>query len=307
MTFSIPSTSIPSTASASWQVFFVLKKVEWQAVESTLSEFFEALVVKPVIDGDPNSDEAVVLIFPDQPDADTMHRQLEALFQANDLSVPFFKIEALPTIDWLQHVYDSLKPIEAGRFFVHGKHIAPDKIPSDKIAVVIEAAAAFGTGEHPTTKGCLLMLDHYLKTEKPNTILDMGCGSGILALAAAKILLQTEIILGVDIDVHSIRVAQAHAESNHLADRVRFIHGDGFHALDVKNNAPYALIFGNILAQPLIDMADGFTAAASRDMLLSGFTDTQYPYVEKAYHQRGFKTIKADNLEGWMTLWLQKN
>lgn len=288
-----------------WQATFILSKADWQASEGALSDFFEALVVKPLVDGDPQSDEAVALIFPEQPDSAALNAQLAMLFESCDVAMPHIKIEELPDIDWLQHVYDSLKPIEAGRFFVHGKHVRD--IPTDKITIVIEAAAAFGTGEHPTTKGCLLMLDRYLETESPRKILDMGCGSGILALAAAKTLPQTDIALGVDIDAPSIRVAQNHAAANGLADRVQFIHGDGFHTPEAKALAPYDLVFGNILAQPLIDMADAFCAAAARDLLLSGFTDLQYPYVEKAYHARGCKTVRADNLEGWITLWLRKN
>lgn len=289
----------------SWQATFILNKQDWLAVEGPLSDFFEALVVKPLVDGDPQSDEAVALIFPEQPDEDFLHTQLAALFESCDVARPNVKIEALPDIDWLQHVYDSLKPIDAGRFFVHGKHIK-DK-PPNRVDIVIEAAAAFGTGEHPTTKGCLLMLDKYLETERPRKILDMGCGSGILALAAAKCLAQTDVVLGIDIDANSIRVAQSHAIANNLDTRVQFLHGDGFHTPEARAMAPYDLVFGNILAQPLIDMADAFCASAARDLLLSGFTDLQYPYVEKAYHQRGCTTLRADTLEGWMTLWLRKN
>lgn len=288
----------------SWQATFTLKKQDWNAVDAALSDAFEALVVKPVIDGDPNSDEAVMLIFPEQPDRTELEAHLGAIFDACNAAMPSVEITAMPDIDWLQHVYESLTPIEAGRFFVHGAHVKD--IPSDKVAIVIEAAAAFGTGEHPTTKGCLTMLDKYLQTEKPKKILDMGCGSGILAIAAAKVLNDTDVILGVDIDPASVRVAQAHAESNNMKGRVQFIHGDGFHDPSVAASGPYDLTFGNILAQPLIEFAELFCLHTKSDMILSGFTDAQMPYVEKPYLAHGCTVVDAINIDGWMTLWLRK-
>ncbi len=288
-----------------WQATFTLKKQDWQSVDAALSDAFEALVVKPVIDGDPQSDENVMLIFPEQPDKDDLHEHLSAIFGACDVAMPEIAITAMPDIDWLQHVYESLTPIEAGRFFVHGAHVKD--IPADKVTIVIEAAAAFGTGEHPTTKGCLTMLDIYLQTEKPNKILDMGCGSGILAIAAAKVLKDTNVILGVDIDASSVRVAQAHADSNGMESRIDFIHGDGFHDPKVAASGPYDLTFGNILAQPLIEFANLFCLHTKSDMILSGFTDAQAPYVEKPYLAHGCTVVDAINIDGWMTLWLRRN
>ncbi len=288
----------------SWQATFVLKKKDWQAVDAALSDAFEALVVKPVTDGDPDSDEAVMLIFPEQPDRKALEAHLAALFDACNAPMPAIDITAMPDIDWLQHVYETLTPIEAGRFFVHGAHVKD--IPADKVAIVIEAAAAFGTGEHPTTKGCLTMLDKYLQTEKPKKILDMGCGSGILAIAAAKVLKDTDTILGVDIDAASVRVAQSHAAANGMETRIDFIHGDGFHDPKVAGCGPYDLTFGNILAQPLIEFADLFCLHTKSDMILSGFTDVQRAYVEKPYLAQGCTVVDALNVEGWMTLWLRK-
>jgi ribosomal protein L11 methyltransferase len=289
---------------SSWQATFTLKKNDWNAVDAALSDAFEALVVKPVIDGDPNSDEAVMLIFPEQPDRTELEAHLGAIFDACGTEMPSIEITAMPDIDWLQHVYETLTPIEAGRFFVHGAHVKD--IPGDKVAIVIEAAAAFGTGEHPTTKGCLTMLDRYLQAEKPKRILDMGCGSGILAIGAAKVLQSTDVILGVDIDPASVRVAQAHADSNNMENRIQFIHGDGFHDPSVAANGPYDLTFGNILAQPLIEFADLFCLHTKSDMILSGFTDAQRAYVEKPYLVQGCKVKDAINIDGWMTLWLTK-
>lgn len=290
---------------AAWHAFFTVSNDDWQQLDGALNDFFETVVVKPADDAAPFGDQLVSLIFAAQPDADNLRAQLAIICETNGAAAPSITVEALPDIDWLQKAYDSLPPIEAGRFFVHGAHVK--NIPGDKLAIIIEAAAAFGTGEHPTTKGCLLMLDRYLQAHTPRRILDMGCGSGILAIAAAKAVPTTDVILGIDIDKPSIFFAQSHADANHVADRVTFLHGDGFHAPEVNASTPYDLIFGNILAQPLIEMADKFCACASGDLIVSGFTETQKAYVEKAYHALGCTTHHVEQIEEWITLWLRKN
>lgn len=287
----------------SWQAQFVLKKAEWLLTEALLSDVFPALTVKPVVEGDPHSDEDVRLIFPEEPDRDVLDKQLKYIFATYNLDAPDVMIEALPDIDWLQHVYAQLTPIEAGRFFVHGSHITKD-IPDDKIAIIIEAATAFGTGEHPTTKGCLLMFDKMLAAKhQPTNILDMGCGSAILAVAAAKTL--DAKILGVDIDVPSIRVAQNHARDNHVADQIDLIAGDGFRLPELQQRAPYDLIFANILAQPLIEMSTDLCKVLKGDVLLSGFTTEQAPYVERAYAAQGCTKVQEHAIDEWVTLWLR--
>ena len=288
-----------------WQVSFTITRPEWLLTEGLLSDVFPALTVRPMIEGDPHSDEMICLIFPEAPEEDQLQKELEYIFGTFDLPVPTCVIEALPDMDWLQHVYEQLKPIEAGRFFVHGSHI-DGTVPLDKVAVLIEAATAFGTGEHPTTKGCLLAFDKLLETKQPKNILDMGCGSGILAIAAAKTCDAT--IIGTDIDVNSVTVSRNHARDNHVADQIDFIAGDGFRVPEIAQRASYDLIFGNILAQPLIDMASALCAVASGDIILSGFTRKQTPYVEKAYTALGCRVIQQDaiqdEIDEWVALWL---
>jgi ribosomal protein L11 methyltransferase len=287
----------------SWQARFVLKKEEWLVMDGLLSDIFPALVVKPVRENDPHSPEQICLIFPEKPDEERLLDALNDNFSEFGLKLPEIIIEALPDIDWLQHVYDGLKPIEAGRFFVHGAHVSD--IPKDKLAIVIEAAAAFGTGEHPTTKGCLTMFDRVLTTQKPKRILDIGTGSGILAIAAAMIL-PTETNIAIDIDPPSVRVAASHAASNGVAEKIIFLAGDAFRMPELTENAPYDLVFGNILAQPLIDMADKICGVSSGAILLSGFTTEQSPYVEKPYAKNGWRVHDTVTIDGWVTLWLTK-
>ena len=288
-----------------WQLSFILSKEEWDQYDSVLSDFFAALTVKPISDSNPHGDQVICVFFEDKPDHTTIQEQLHYLLEKPHDRLPKLSIEALPETDWLQQVYDSLQPVEAGRFFVYGSHIKTP-IPDDKIGILIEAASAFGTGEHPTTKGCLMLLDHYLNENQPKKILDMGSGSGILSLATAKTVQNTITILGVDIHEESARVANSHALDNNLESRVHYIHGDGFYADEVKTHAPYDLIFGNILAQPLIEMADAFCLYCTSDLIISGFTEEQKPYVEKPYIQNGFSVQEAYIINGWVALWLRK-
>lgn len=287
----------------SWQARFILNKDQWIVMDPLLSDVFPALVVKPVRENDPHSPEQICLIFPEKPDRDRLLNVLNDNFAIFNLTPPEVIIEELPDIDWLQHVYDSLKPIEAGRFFVHGAHVTA--IPPDKTPIIIEAAAAFGTGEHPTTKGCLTMFDRYVATGKiPARVLDMGCGSGVLAIAAAKIWPSNTVILGVDIDAQSVRVAHAHAVANNVDKVVNFVHGDGFHTPELKQAGTFDLVFANILAQPLIDMADAMNGVATDSMILSGFTRDQSPYVEKPYSKHGWRVHDTLAIDEWVTLWL---
>lgn len=288
-----------------YSVTFTLSKNEWQQAEMMLSEMFEALVVQPERENDHTSPEIVTLFFPEDPQQALLQEQLGFVFDAVGLKAPVIHVEKLPDTDWLQQVYENLKPIDAGRFFVHGSHIK-DSIPKDKIAILIEAATAFGTGEHPTTKGCLLAYDALLETESPKKILDMGCGSGILAIAAAKTLPNAEKIIGVDIDVQSVHVAANHARDNATDHDIIFVAGDGFRVPIVQEEKMYDLVFANILAQPLIEMAEDFAKVASKDIILSGFTETQAPYVQRPYEALGFVKKQEIIIDEWVALWLTR-
>ena len=289
-----------------YSITFNLPKEQWLVLEPTLGELFEALVVKPERDNDPTSPEVITLIFPEDPQVEMVQEQLDFVFENADLKAPKITVEKLPDIDWLQQVYENIKPIDAGRFFVHGSHIK-ENIPKDKIAILIEAATAFGTGEHPTTKGCLMAYDMLLDKTTPKKILDMGCGSGILAIAAARTLPHAEKIIGVDIDVQSVHVAANHARDNGLEHDIVFVAGNGFRVPLVQEEKMYDLVFANILAQPLIEMAEEFSAVASKDIILSGFTIEQMPYVQKPYDALGFTKVQEIKIDEWIALWLTRN
>ena len=156
--------------------------------------------------------------------------------------------EVLADADWLAMALSGLPPVRAGRFFVYGMHDR-GRTPLNTVNLRIEAGAAFGTGHHGTTVGCLLAYDALLKRRRFAKVLDVGAGTGVLAIAAARTGSRT--VLGTDIDPVSVRISRENAAVNHV--RTRFVHASGLHARPVREAGPYNLVFANILARPAGD------------------------------------------------------
>lgn len=218
------------------------------------------------------------------------------------------KIAKVPDKNWLDEVYQQLQPITVGPFFIYGSHY-DGGVPDGQIGLLIDAARAFGSGDHGTTKGCLqAMLDLKGKGICPWNVLDMGTGSGILAIAAWK-LWQTPI-LAVDNDPEAIKVAQKYQALNGVSDKngaMACVVGDGFASPDTIRKKPYDLIIANILAGPLIEMADEAASVCDTGgyILLSGTLVTQADDVRTAYEQRGFTLRKQIDIGKWSTLVMQ--
>lgn len=208
--------------------------------------------------------------------------------------------EILPEEDWLAKSYEGFKPITAGRFFVHGSHYK-DEIPADKIPLLVNAATAFGSGEHQTTFGCLEALTEISTSHRPQKILDMGTGSGILAFAASK--LWHKPVIGVDIDKESVRVARENAKINGLDTQIRFIAGKGFKGKDLVAEK-YDLIMANILANPLCDMAFDLMNHTSDNayIILSGILNSQANQVKMTYVKQNAHMVKHFKFGEWSTL-----
>lgn len=217
-----------------------------------------------------------------------------------------FVISELPETDWVAHVKRELAPVVAGRFFVHGSHDA-DKVPEGAIPLVIDAAMAFGTGHHGTTLGCLTALDR-LAAEgvHPRNSVDIGCGTAVLAMAAAK--LWPETVLASDIDPVAVETAAANVTGNDLAGRVICLQAAGFAHPDLQAAAPFDLIFANILKGPLIALAPdmGRFCAESGLVILSGILIDQGDEVIAAYQAQGFRLVSRDNHGDWTTLVLSR-
>ena len=219
-----------------------------------------------------------------------------------------FAISKLDEVDWVAQVRRELAPVVAGRFFLYGSHDAA-KVPGDVIALAIDAAMAFGTGHHGTTRGCLLALDALASTGKlARNVADIGCGTAVLAMAAAK-LWPEATITGGDIDEVAVETALANIRNNGLEGRVQCEISAGFdHAL-LQGRAPYDLIFGNILMGPLIALAGDMANAVEEKghVVLSGILNTQAAEVLRAYEKVGFTRIAALELGEWTTLTLAKS
>lgn len=206
--------------------------------------------------------------------------------------------------DWVKASLEDLVPVPAGRFVVHGQHDR-HKIASNKIGIEIEAALAFGTGHHGTTRGCLLLLDHVLKAYQPRRVLDLGTGTGVLAIAAARALHGR--VLASDIDPPSVQVAAENARLNAAGPLVEVIRATGFAAPGFAEHGPFDLVLANILANPLRQLAGPMARhlAASAQIILSGLLTHQAPAVIAAYRARGLVPLRHLRIEGWSSLLLQ--
>jgi ribosomal protein L11 methyltransferase len=216
--------------------------------------------------------------------------------------------EELPDKDWVAENQRSFRPFQVGPFWVHPSHVA-DGMPRDLLPLRIDAGLAFGTGTHATTRGCLEMLATLDPAETRNTV-DVGCGSGILAIAAAK--LWKRPVIGGDNDAEAVGVAIENAGLNGVPTLCHFVTSIGLEASDLSTPAPYDLIIANILAGPLMALAGSFAAAtgAGGRVLLSGLLVEQAELMLSTYARRGFHFERRVDLETggawWRTLLLRR-
>jgi ribosomal protein L11 methyltransferase len=243
----------------------------------------------------------VVLHFVEAPDQALVREQVSSA-AGRDIAktIAFDTVEAK---DWVKASLEDLAPVPAGRFVVHGAHDRA-RVPHNKLGIEIEAALAFGTGHHGTTRGCLLLLDHVLKARQPRRVLDLGTGTGVLAIAAAKALHGE--VLASDIDPSSVRVAHENAQANGTGNRVKAIRATGFAAPDFASCGPFDLVLANILANPLRQLAGPMSRhlAPSAFVILSGLLTHQAASVIAAYRARGLVPVRHLKIEGWSSLLL---
>ena len=251
----------------------------------------------------PDGQWDVTLHFADAPDQAWL-RELIVTSAGNEIAetLVFDIVEAK---DWVKASLEDLVPVPAGRFVVHGQHDR-ERVAPNKLGIEIEAALAFGTGHHGTTRGCLLLLDHVLKAWRPRRVLDLGTGTGVLAIAAAKALHQK--VLASDIDPPSVQVARENARLNGSGHLVQAIRATGFAAPQFVAAAPFDLVLANILANPLRQLASPMARhlAPSALVILSGLLTHQAPGVIAAYRARGLVPVRHLRIEGWSSLLLRK-
>lgn len=207
--------------------------------------------------------------------------------------------------DWVKASLEGLEPVRAGRFVIHGAHDR-GRAATHAIALEIQAALAFGTGHHGTTRGCLLALDGILRRRRPQRVLDVGTGTGVLALAAARAL-RTPVTSG-DIDPVCVTAARQNARLNGAGSWLRPVVATGVRHPLLQAGAPYDLIFANILARPLRLLAPSLAALAARpcDIILSGLLSGDVPGVLSAYRGQGFALAARRNIDGWATVQLRR-
>lgn len=238
--------------------------------------------------------------FTDPPD-ETGLALLAAAFGAQP-----FTVSELPEVDWVAKVRRELSPVQAGRFFVYGGHDA-DKVPADKVPLLIEAAMAFGTGHHGTTLGCLRAFDSLLEAGmRPGSVADIGCGTAVLAIAAAREL--SGRVVAADIDPVAVEVAAANVAANGLEGRVDCLEAAGFDHDDIRAAMPFDLIFANILKGPLISLAPDMAAATAPGghIILSGILNPQADELVRVYSQFGYNLVSRDEIVDWTTLLFQQ-
>ncbi len=207
--------------------------------------------------------------------------------------------------DWVANSLAGLRPVRAGRFLVHGAHDR-SRVKANDVAIEIEAGLAFGTGHHGTTRGCLLHFDRLLKRRRPKRVLDVGCGAGVLAIAAAKVL-RRKVWLG-DIDPVAVEVANANARLNGVGALCRAIVSRGVENAALREAAPYDLVFANILAKPLRLLAPSLAGVISADgeAIVSGLLLADVPGVLASWRAQGFDLAERIEVEGWASLRLRR-
>jgi ribosomal protein L11 methyltransferase len=300
-----------------WSVTFRVPASAVDAFTAHLQDGASAYSAFEVLDGEGRQvgDKwQIDILRSEQPNKTDLVSQLALIATTANVPAPSVTIASLPDTDWVAQNLSTFAPISIGRFWVHGSH-GGGALPSGKISVCVDAATAFGTGEHATTHGCLLALDalakhrssrRHIAKSAPTSVLDVGCGTGILALAAACI--WPGRVLASDIDPEAVRVARRTVKANGLGARVRAVVATGVKSRIIKQSAPYAVITANILARPLVHIARDMTSllAPGGRVILSGLLTTQIPMVLNAYRAQRLVLEKTIVMGEWATLVLHR-
>jgi ribosomal protein L11 methyltransferase len=226
---------------------------------------------------------------------------LAAVAAANGLDLPDLTVERLPNVDWVLENLRDFPPIDAGRFYVHGSHCQGSP-PVGRIGIEIDAGTAFGSGEHATTRGCLLALDGLGKRRRRTRALDLGSGSGILGIAMAH--MWAAKVVCTDIDPSAVKVCAGNAANNRVGARVTAVVSDGYRNPLVGRGRPYDVVCANILARPLCRFAPDLAAhlAPGGVAVLSGLLEWQERMVMAAHEAQGLRLKRRILIDGWATL-----
>jgi ribosomal protein L11 methyltransferase len=240
-----------------------------------------------------------------RPDRVALETRLALAWAGRDGASPALAVDRIAARDWVAENQAAFPSFGVGRYFVHGSHAAA-RVPAGRIGLLIDAATAFGTGEHPSTRGCLLALDALARRHRFRRVLDMGCGTGILAIAAAKTWRGT--VLGRDIEAEAARVARRNARANGVARHIAVRQGAGYRDRWLRRAAPFDLVLANILARPIIEMSRDLARSLARGgvSVLSGLLQRHEAAVLAAHRRVGLRLERRIVIEGWSTLILAR-
>ncbi len=244
-----------------------------------------------------------------EPDAEALAADLARAARELGIDRPTPRIELVPPKDWVAENLAEFPPLEIGRYFIHGSHHG-GPVPAGAVAMKLDAGTAFGSGEHASTAGCLIAFDRLARSRRFGRVLDMGCGSGILGLAAAKT--WKADVTACDVDAEAVRVARLNARRNGVGPRFRAIAANGYANPAIAANRPYDLIVSNILARPLIAMAGDLVrhlAPEGRNSgvaVLSGLLERDGNRVIAAHRAHRLKPLDRIVVDGWLTVVLER-
>lgn len=251
----------------------------------------------------------VEALYQDAPDIGMVQARMAMLALFHGVEAPTVTLGKTGNFDWLKKVASDFPPLPIARWTIYGA-MHRDKIRNPRLALQIDATSAFGTGEHPTTRGCLLMLDELLKREgaaRLKTMLDVGCGSGILAMAQAKACRGRAVAL--DCDPEAVRIAEGNVRANGLRDYVRTGRSQGYRDPLARRHAPYDLVMANIFARPLCLVAKDLKRhlRPGGHAILSGILNAQAHAVLAAHRSQGLYLVKRLRLGEWSVLALRRS
>lgn len=275
-----------------------------QAMVELLGEFFDpAETAVAAFEAPDGRIWLVEVFFREAPDEARLRELVRVA--AGEAVAACLTFHAIESKDWVRASLDGLKPVRAGRFTVHGSHDR-DRVAPNAIAIEIEAALAFGTGHHGTTLGCLRAIDRLAKARRALRPLDVGTGTGVLAIAAA--LRHRVPVLASDIDAVSVAAARENAALNKARAHVHVIHAAGLKDRRFRNGGPYDLVLANILPRPLVGLATDLVrlVAPGGTVVLSGIIPPHANLVIAAYRARGLALVMREEIEGWVTLTMRR-
>lgn len=292
--------------SSGYKIEFVVRGGEVEAFGRELDELTVAIAAFEIVPGGAWRIEAYTV---EEPDADALKAALDRAATGLGIGIPGYHVAPLPPVDWLAENRRAFPPQSLARYFIHGSHFT-GRVPPGRVGVLVDAATAFGSGEHETTRGCLLSLDRLARRRsafrRHPRALDIGCGSGILAIAIAKTW-PIKVMAG-DLDAESVRVTRENARLNHVAARLQATRANGYRARTIQRGRPYDIVTSNILARPLCALSRDLGRALSRRgvAILSGLLVEQESQVLAAHRRQGLALVRRARRSGWSTLLLAR-